>query len=65
MNKKHYAQPTISVVELDMADIVCQSEGTGRASSVTGNVFEGSIESDFNYSGGAMAKQRNGIWDED
>ena len=25
MNKKHYAQPTLKVVELDMADIVCNS----------------------------------------
>ena len=25
MNKKHYAKPTMKVVELDMADIVCNS----------------------------------------
>ena len=66
MIKKHYAQPTISVVEFEMADIVCQSGGDGP--QVTG--YGGNAS--FNYEGGSTissgSDQRSkgrGIWDED
>ena len=66
MIKKHYAQPTISVEELDMADIVCQSEGTGTHVTRYGG------NAGFNYEGGSTissgSDQRSkgrGIWDED
>ena len=65
MNKKHYAQPTISVVESVMADIICQSGGGYRVTNVSSNAGITLGEDQETYSGGANAKRRGGIWDED
>lgn len=66
MKKKSYSSPTLSVEEYEMIIITSTSGGsdTGTATQVTGNVFQGGIQSDENYSGAAMGKSR-GIWDED
>ena len=65
MIKKHYAQPTISVEEFEMADIVCQSGDDTQVTRYGGNAG-------FNYEGGGTvtsgSDQRSkgrGIWDED
>lgn len=67
MNKKHYAQPTMKVVELDMADIVCNSPENGgdQVTRYGGNAG-------FDYVGGSTTDPTNrnrangrGIWDED
>jgi hypothetical protein len=62
MEKKIYTTPTLSVEEYEFIETTSTSGGT--ATSVSGNVFEGGIQSDANYSGGARANNR-GIWDED
>lgn len=66
MKKKSYSSPALSVEEFEMIIITSTSGGsdTGTATQVTGNVFQGGIQSDENYSGAAMGKSR-GIWDED
>lgn len=66
MKKKSYSSPALSVEEYEMTIITSTSGGsdTGTATQVTGNVFQGGIQSDENYSGAAMGKSR-GIWDED
>ena len=64
MNKKTYAQPTIKVVELDMADIVCESPGGYKVTNVSGNAGLSLGDDQDSYSGGANAKRRNDIWDE-
>ena len=65
MNKKHYAQPTMKVVELDMADIVCESPGGYRVSTLNSNADLSLGDDQGSYNGGANAKRRNDIWDED
>ena len=65
MVKKTYAQPTLKVVELDMADIVCQSGGNYPVSTLNSNVDISLGEDQDSYDGGANAKRRNGIWGED
>ena len=66
MKKKSYSSPTLSVEEFEMSEVICTSGGsdTGTATQVTGNVFQGGIQSDENYSGPVMGKSR-GIWDEE
>lgn len=66
MKKKSYSSPTLSVEEFEMNEVICTSGGsdTGTATQVTGNVFQGGIQSDENYSGPVMGKSR-GIWDEE
>ena len=65
MVKKTYAQPTLKVVELDMADIVCQSGGNYPVSTLNSNAGISLGEDQDSYDGGANAKRRNGIWGED
>ena len=65
MNKKHYAQPTMNVVELDMADIVCNSQEDYSVTSVSSNVGISLGEDQDSYNGGAYSKRRGGIWEED
>ena len=66
MNKKHYAQPTMKVVELDMADIVCESGGNGSKIQV----FESNAGIDIMGGSTTDPSNRNrangrGIWGED
>ena len=63
MNKKHYAQPTISVVEFEMADIVCQSGDGEEVKRLNGDfhLMGGSTIS----SGSDQRSKSRGIWDED
>ena len=66
MKKQNYTTPVLSIEEFELSEVICTSGGsdTGTATQVTGNVFQGGIQSDENYTGGAFSKQRNGIWDE-
>ena len=61
MNKKHYAQPTMKVVELDMADIVCESPDLNLGGNAGFNYEGGSTIS----SGSDQRSKGRGIWDED
>ena len=61
MEKKNYTAPTLSVVEYDMMQIICSSNGN-QVSSVTGN---SGLEFGGAGTGGARANNRGGIWDED
>lgn len=66
MKKQNYTTPVLSIEEFELSEVICTSGGsdTGTATQVTGNVFQGGIQSDENYSGAAMGKSR-GIWDEE
>ena len=64
MEKKIYTAPTLSVEEYDMTQVICTSNQVNHISSGDG-VNLGYGGSDANYTGGARANNRGGIWDED
>ena len=65
MNKKHYAQPTMKVVELDMADIVCESPNETSVGDIKGNGGFDLMGGSSVNSGDQQRSKGRGIWDED
>ena len=65
MIKKTYVQPTMKVVELDMADIVCESPDGKNVTGAKGNAGLFYIGGNTIGSSDEQRANRRGIWDED